>query len=151
MLRASVLEELAISERVVRSGHEVVPRYLVIAQDGEHTMMVQLPDDIAARNERMSVLRAFMIWKAATGFAQSTELIEPDAIASFAVTRQGVSGARRISRSRSVSLSPIEWFGVESVGEDILALLPPREVTLTHDDVVFIDKAFAHGTVPGIR
>ena len=49
MLRAAVLEELTISERIVRAGHEVVPRYRIIAPDGEHSIMVQLPDDIESR------------------------------------------------------------------------------------------------------
>ena len=151
MLRASILEELAISERIVRDGHEVVPRYLVIAPDGEHTIMVQLPDDIGARHERMLVVRAFIIWKAATGFVQSTELIEPNAIASVAVSRDGVSGAlRRITR-KPLAFAVHEWFGREGVGDEIVSLLPPLALSLTESDVRFIDDAFAHGTVPGIR
>jgi hypothetical protein len=85
MLRSLILEELAVSQRVVREGHEVVPRFRVLAPDGEHTAMVQLPDDLEARMERMRVVRAFMIWKAATGFVHCSELIAPDAITSHVV------------------------------------------------------------------
>ena len=151
MLCAAVLEELTVSERVVRAGHEVVPRYRIIAPDGEHSIMVQLPDDIEARNERMSVVRAFMIWKAASAFVQSSELIEPNAIASIAVTRDGVSGAlRRITR-KPLMFASHEWFGRETVGDEIVALLPPRSLTLTETDMRFIDQAFTDGAVPGIR
>lgn len=151
MLRAAVLEELAVSERVVRAGHEVVPRYRIFAPDGEHGVIVQLPDDIAARHERMQVVRAFMIWKAASAFVQSSELIEPNAIVSIAVTRDGVWGAlRRITR-KPFTFAPHEWFGRETVSDEIVALLPPRSLTLTAADTRFIDQAFAHGAVPGIR
>ena len=44
-----------------------------------------------------------------------------------------------------------EWCGRESIDDEIAALLPPRELTLTHDDLLFIDKAFAYGTIPGIK
>ena len=92
-----------------------------------------------------------MVWKAVTGFVQSTELIEPNAIASIAVSRDGVSGAlRRITRN-PIAFGEIEWFGRENVGDEIVALLPPRTLVLTEHDVLFIDKAFAHGDVPGIR
>ena len=53
MNRAMVLEELAFSQRVMREGHEVVPRFRVLAPDGEHAIMVQFPDDLEARMERL--------------------------------------------------------------------------------------------------
>ena len=151
VLRSEILDELSLSERIVRDGHEVVPRFRIIAPDGEHTMMVQLPDDLAARNERMQVVRAFMIWKAATAFVQSTELIEPNAIASVAVTRAGAIGALRRITCKPMVFGEFEWFGRESVDDEIVALLPPRSLTLTDNDLHFIDQAFACGEVPGIR
>lgn len=96
MLRTMILEELTFSQRVVREGHEVVPRFRVVAPDGEHTIMVQLPDDLEARMERLRVMRAFLIWKAATGFVHSSELIEPDAITACAVMRDDVTGGLQV-------------------------------------------------------
>ena len=46
MQRAMVLEELDFSQRVVSEGHEVAPRFHVLAPDYEHTIMVQFPNDI---------------------------------------------------------------------------------------------------------
>lgn len=150
-MRTRIIEELILSERIVRTGHEVVPRYRIMAPDGEHSMLVQLPDDITARSERMSAVRAFMIWKAASAFVQSSELIEPNAIASIAVTRDGVSGAlRRITR-KPLAFADHEWFGRENVGDELVSLLPPRSLSLTETDMRFIDQAFGYGTVPGIR
>ena len=150
-MRDVILDELRSSERIVRDGHEVVPRFRIFAPDGEHDVMVQLPDDLNARMERMQVVRTFMIWKAATAFVHASELIDPDAICAMAVSREGAIGAlRRITR-RPLALGEVEWFGKESIGDDWLALLPPRVMTLTQGDLGFIDKAFERGDVPGIR
>ena len=130
MLRALILEELAFSQRVVREGHEVVPRFRILAPDGEHTVMVQLPDDLSERVERMRVVRAFMIWKAATGFVHSSELITPDAITACAVTREDVTGGLQRIRRKPLGFEEVEWFGRESIGDDVLQLLPPRVMTL---------------------
>ena len=62
-----------------------------------------------------------------------------------------VRGAlRRITR-KPFTFAPHEWFGRETVSDEIVALLPPRSLTLTAADTRFIDQAFAHGAVPGIR
>jgi len=150
VLRALILEELAFSQRVVREGHEVVPRFRILAPDGEHTVMVQLPDDLSERVERMRVVRAFMIWKAATGFVHSSELITPDAITACAVTREDVTGGLQRIRRKPLGFGEVEWFGRESIGDDVLQLLPPRVMTLDQRDLEFIDKAFEEGSVPGI-
>ena len=150
-MRDVILDELRSSERIVRDGHEVVPRFRIFAPDGEHDVMVQLPDDLNARMERLQVVRAFMIWKAATAFVHASELIEPDAICAIAVTREGAIGAlQRITRT-PLSFAEPEWFGKESIGDELLGMLPPKMMTVTQGDLAFIDKAFAHESVPGIR
>jgi len=108
-----MLEELAISQGVVRKGHEVVPRFRVLGPDGEHTIMVQLPDDLSERMERMRVVRAFMIWKAATSFVHSSELIEPDAITACAVTRDDVMGGLQRIQRKPIGFGEVEWFDRE--------------------------------------
>ena len=150
MQRAIILEELAFSQRVVREGHELVPRFRVLAPDGEHTIMVQLPDDIEERVGRLRVVRAFLIWKAATSFVHSSELIEPDAITACAVTRDDVTGGLQRIRRKPLGFEEVEWFGRESVGNDLLTLLPPKVMTLDQSDLEFIDKAFEEESVPGI-
>ena len=150
MNRAMVLEELAFSQRVVREGHELVPRFRVLAPDGEHTIMVQFPDDLEACMERLQVVRAFMVWKAATGFVHSAELFEPDAITACAVMRDDVTGGLQCIRRKPLGFGEVEWFDRKSVGDDILQLLPPRMMTLDRRDLEFIDKAFEEGGVSGI-
>jgi len=150
MLRALILEELAFSQRIIRDGHEVVPRFRVIAPDGQHTIMVQMPDDLAARMERLQVVRAFMVWKAATAFIHSSEIITPDAITAFAITRTDVTGGLQRIKRKPLSFGEIEWFGRESIDEAWLQLLPPRMLTLGQRDLEFIDRAFEQGSVAGV-
>jgi len=117
MLQAIILEELAVSQRILSEGHEVVPRFRVLAPDGEHTVMVQLTDDLEARIERLRVVRAFMIWKAATGFVHSSALLEPDAITPCAVTRDDVTGGPQRIRRKPLGFQEVEWLGRDSVSE----------------------------------
>jgi hypothetical protein len=113
--RETILAELNLSERIVRDGHEVVPRFSIQAPDGAHSVMIQLSDEVADRAKRMQAVRSFMIWKAAHGFILANEIVEPDAISVVAVTRADAIGAlQRIHRS-PLSFDPPEWFGRESV------------------------------------
>lgn len=81
MLQSVIADELSLSQKIVRGGDEVVPRFRVMAPDGEHAVFVTLPDDVGQRERRLQVLRAFMVWKAATGFVHASEMKVPDAIA----------------------------------------------------------------------
>jgi hypothetical protein len=98
--REAILAELGLSERIVRGGYEVVPRFSIHAPDGPHSVMIQLSHDLAERIKRMQIVRSFMIWKAADGFILASELVDPDAISVVAVTRVDAIGVlQRIHRS----------------------------------------------------
>ena len=45
--RGAILAELGLSERIVRGGYEVVPRFSIHAPDGPHSVMIQLSHDLA--------------------------------------------------------------------------------------------------------
>jgi hypothetical protein len=148
--RKAILDELAVSRRIVSEGHEVVPRFVIFAPGGPYGVMVQLPDDEAGRAKQLQAARSFMIWKAASGFTLANELIKPDAISVVAVTRSEVAGAlQRIQRPPARFDDP-EWFGGENVGQDVIALLPPRQLTITLEELEFMRQGFEEGNVPGI-
>lgn len=117
---------------------------------GQHTVVLPLLDETAARIERFAMVLAFMIWRAASGFVKQTKLIAPDAIAPIAVTRDEVSGALRITRI-PIGFAESEWFGRESVGDEIVSLLPSRSLALSENETRFIDQAFVRGSIPGIQ
>jgi hypothetical protein len=148
--RKAILDELAVSRTIVSDGHEVVLRFTVSAPGGPYVVWVQLPDDEAGRAKQLLAVRGFMIWKAASGFTLANELIKPDTISVVAVTRSEVAGAlQRIHRLPARFDNP-EWFGRENVGDEVIDLLPPRQLTITLEQLEFMRQAFEEGNVPGI-
>ena len=148
--RITILDELAVSRGIVSDGHEVAPRFGIFAPGGPYVVKVRLSDDEAGRARQLQAVRSFMIWKAASGFTLANELIKPDAISVIAVTRSEVTGAlQRIHRLPARFDAP-EWFGRDNVGEDVIALLPPRQLTITLEQLEFMRQAFQEGNVPGI-
>lgn len=107
-MRSTILEELALSERIVRDGHEVVPRFRVITPEGHWTILDQLPDDLAERARRFNLVSAFMAWKLATGFILSNELYGPDSITAAYIGRDDCALLlRKISRKPLSFSEPI--------------------------------------------
>src|SRR5271168_1855236 len=91
--RSDIVEQFAISQRIVRDGIEVVPRFTVFCHDGPHIAFIQLPADLDERVQRLNVMYRFMIWKAAHAFTLASELETPDALMVVAVTRDDAIGA----------------------------------------------------------
>jgi hypothetical protein len=148
--RETILAELYMSQCIVRDGHEVVPRFSIQAPDGAHSVMIQLSDNVADRAKRMQAVRSFMIWKAAHGFILANELAELDAISVVAVTRADAIGALQRIYRNPLSFDPPEWLGRESIGAEVIGLLPPRNLTVTQEDLDFMRQAFEEGQYPGI-
>lgn len=151
-LRAHIVEEFAVSQRIVRSGNDVMPRFKIFAPDGEHVAFLTLPEDIGGRLERLEVMRAFMIWKAATGFVMSSELAEPNALLVVAVTRFDVVAALQpISRKPKPPIfAKLQWLDRDRIDDNILGLLPPKSLSVTTDQIEFMRRAFEEGEIEGI-
>lgn len=149
-LRDRMLEEIATSQRVVRGGDEVVPRFRIFAPDGEHVAFVQLGKYLADRMRRFNVMRDFMIWKAASGFILSSELAEPDALFIAAVTRSEILGAIQPIRREPIGFKKVRWIPAEQIDDTIIALLPPKALAVTRDELTFMQRAFEDDGVPGI-
>jgi hypothetical protein len=149
-LRDTILAELELSQRIVRTGLEVVPRFTIFAPDGTHTAMVELPDDPIERTKRMLAVRSFMILKAAHAFVLANELIEPDAISAIAVARSDVTGALQLIHRKPFRFEAPEWFGRENVSDEVLALLPPRQLTITLEELELMRQALETENVAGI-
>jgi hypothetical protein len=72
-MRALLLEELSLSEKIVRAGSEVVPRFRMLGHDAEFTIFLPLPNDLDRRVQGLGYIRQFMAWKSATGVVMSVE------------------------------------------------------------------------------
>jgi hypothetical protein len=148
-----LISELKLSQRIVSDGDVVVPRFRIMGPEGHFVILMELPDDAKERDRRMRLIAGFMTWKMAQGFVLSVETKSPDAITSFAVTRSGCGGfMRRITRGRTLSFAPAEGLGPQDVGDDLPALLPKRESTITGEQVRELERAFGtHGEMPAKR
>jgi hypothetical protein len=72
-MRALLLEELALSDKIVRGGTEVVPRFRTLGHEAEFTIFMPLPNDLDRRMQGLGYIRQFMAWKGATGVIMSAE------------------------------------------------------------------------------
>ncbi len=148
-----LIDELAVSKGIVSDGDEVVPRFRIMGPEGQFVILMELPDDAKERDRRMRLIAGFMTWKMAQGFVLSAETQTPDAITSLAVTRSGCGGfMHRIKRGRVISFGEAEGLGPQDVGDDLLALLPKRESTITAEQVRELERTFGpHGEMPAKR
>ena len=144
-MRKVLLNELQFSVGIVLSRQEVVPRFRVVCPAGDWTVFVPLPDDIGERQRRMQLLYGFMAWKSASAFVMSSELVEPDCVISAAVDRNDVMIACRPIVRTPLSVGPVQWLPKQSVGEEVVALLPRGRVMLDRETEAALVRAFGDG------
>ena len=143
---AILAEEMALSERVVRSGHDVVPRFRVFTPEGHFLILIPLPDEPIERERRMRLVAAFMALKLARGFVLSSELRSFDALCSFWVsTDRKIGLLHRIIRRTPVEFGLDEWLNDADAGIDVLSLLPQRETELSDAMVRELKRVFGEG------
>ncbi len=139
-------EEMELSERIVRSGHQIVPRFRVLTPEGDFLILVPLPDEPIERERRMRLVAAFMALKLARAFVLSSELRTFDAVCSFWVsTDKKVGLLHRFTRGPSVSFGKDEWLDDADAGNDVLSLLPQRETELSEAMVRELERVFGEG------
>jgi hypothetical protein len=143
-LKKVLLEEMGVSEAIVRDGHEVIPRFRIFTADGDFVVLLPLSDDATERHRRIRLVGRFMAWKMATGFVISGELHAPDAISSFFVGRH--------ERGPPLSFRAIRPLGEGEVEAVLIALLPQRETALTLDAIAELERVFGdEGEMPALR
>jgi hypothetical protein len=75
----------------------------------------------------MQLLYGFMAWKSAVAFVMSSELVAPDCVIAAAVSCDEVLVAARPILRKPLTVGPIEWLPKQSVGEEVVTLLPRGE------------------------
>ncbi|HRE22323.1 MAG TPA: hypothetical protein PKW21_15010 [Rhabdaerophilum sp.] len=142
-MKALIEDELRFSAAVILSREEVVPRFRIeVPGEKGFMLFVPLPDDLAERRWRMSLVSAFMVWKGADAFVMSSELQTPDAAASVGVSRAGVLGALRMILRKPLSVGPVHWLTRDQVGDEVPALLPPRSATVSLAMLADLERVF---------
>jgi hypothetical protein len=148
-----LLEELGVSEAIVRDGHEVLPRFRIFTPSGHFIILMQLPDETAERQRRLRLVGLFMAWKMATAFIISGELHDPNSISSFAVARNERLGfMRRIDRGPPLSFAALTALAETDIEPGLTALLPRKETTMTVELIAELERVFGkNGEMPALR
>ncbi len=134
-LTKAILEELVSSQRIIRSGVELTPRFTVFAPEGKYVAFMSLPEDPEERGVTLRLVRLFMVAKAARAFMLATELHTPAAHMAVAVTREKAkAGVQRVSR-QPLRFHEVEWHGADGIDANLLSLLPPKVIALSGEDL----------------
>ena len=144
-MRSTLLEELAISEDIVRKGVEVVPRFRVTTPDGDYRILMPLSDDMAKRERGMRLMGAFMAWKQASAFVLASELKEPDAIVAFAACRDGHAAVMRLIEREPLSFDDDQWLEESQIGSEVPALLRSGEASIDRETETDLKRLFGEG------
>lgn len=137
-LKQKMLDELATSRMVVSDGFDVVPRFRVFLADGDQILHAPMYDDMQHRLERLSVVKAFMVWKQAGGFIHAAETIEPNAIVCALITRDGVLAVYQLI-TRDSTRKPLghvafgEIMPTEQIDPLLISMLPNPAERLTDE------------------
>jgi len=126
VMRDALQRELGLSERMVREGSVVVPRFRVASGCETFVIFAPIAGTRRGRIRTARLVKAFMMWKLTQWFVLSSETAAPGGIVSTLVARHHqVSVKRAISRNPLQFAEP-EWTGADSIDPDVLSLLPTQ-------------------------
>ena len=147
-LRSRQQEELSWSERVVAQGTDFVPRFRVVAPDGDYHILVQMKGDELDRLARLKLVAGFMAWKMASAFIVSGETTDPAGVFSFVVAPDVVEGVfRPIERSDTGELtigSPVK-LGPDQCDPLFILLMPGPTSEIDAETMDQLEKVFGLG------
>ncbi len=138
-MRDLIEEELARSRAIIADGSELVPRFRLVAEDGETLIFVQLPDDLAERNKRMDLVQSYMAVKMVRSFVMASELMEPDASMAIGVSHNFCEAAMQVIKRKPLSFDAPAWLDRSSVGDEIPAMLPPRVANVSDEQIAMVE------------
>ena len=157
-MKALMLEQLAISRRIVSDGHENVPAWRIETPDGAWLILTRFDPDKPGQSDRaLHLVRRFMAWKLAQAFVMTAETwLAGRRQGEEAVTAVGASRSERlgvIQRIRrdgtAVEFGPLEWLALEQMDSLYWTLLPRREETVTAKEAAELAAIFAEsGELP---
>ncbi len=143
-MRDMIEEELARSQGIIAGGNELVLRFRMEAEDGETLIFVQLPDDLAARNERMGLVESYMHVKMVRRFVMASQLMEPDASMAIGVAHDCCEAAVQMINRNPLSFGAPDWLDRASVGNEIPAMLPPRIGSVSNEQFALVNHFVKH-------
>jgi hypothetical protein len=130
-MRGALQRELELSERIMREGEAVVPRFRVETRYGTFAVFAPVAGNRRDRIRNASLVKAFMMWKLAHWFVMSAEARGPDGIVSVLIARNHRLAIRRGIRRTPLRFSDPEWLDATSIDSKIATLLPDRCMSMS--------------------
>jgi hypothetical protein len=157
-VKSTMLEQLAISRRIVTDGHENIPAWRIETTDGAWLILTRFDPAKPGHSDRaLYLMKRFMAWKFAQAFVMTAETwLAGPRQGEEAVTAVGCSRSERlgvIQRIRrdgaAVEFGPLEWLAQEQMDSLYWTLLPGREETITAKEAAELAAIFAEsGELP---
>lgn len=142
---------------IVRVQDEIDPQFRIATPEGDYWLAVTLPPEDDERQAMMQRVGLFMAWKQAAAFTISSELSEPDCVfaagVSFTQAFAGVAPIRRQPRPwTEASFGTVEWLPSQSIGQDLIGLLPRGARAITASDLDMLETWFGqNGRFPAVH
>ena len=153
-LKPIMLEQLAITRRIVTDGHENIPAWRIETPDGAWTILTRFDPDKPGQRERAThLVKRFMAWKFAHAFVQTAEtwLGQPhsgvEAVIGIAVSQsERLAVLQRFHRKGGkVEFGPLEWLAPHQVDPEYFTLLPSRRESFTAEEAEALALIFGEG------
>ena len=138
-------EELEFSERIIRDGSEVTPRFRVFTQGAMFRVFAPLQPRLDHQVKMLRLVRLFMTAKMAQAFIMCSELITPDAITVAAVGRNQFQGMIRMITREPLEFAQPLSLTRDHVGDEIFGLLPTKQSKITRDELEDLNQALLTG------
>lgn len=142
---------------IVKIQDEIDPQFRVATPEGDFWLAVTLPTDDNARRVMMDRIGLFMAWKQAAAFTLASELTAPDCVFAAGVSfTQAYACLAPIDRQprpwNAASFGAVEWLPPQSIGQDLIGLLPRGTRTITAQDVQMLETWFGrNGRFPAVH
>ena len=133
-IRDTMLEQLAITRRIVTDGHENIPAWRIETPDGAWTILTRFDPDKPGQRERAThLVNRFMAWKFAHAFVQTakTWLGQPhsgmEAVIGIAVSKSERLAVLQVIRRKggNVEFGPLQWLEPHQVDPELFH--PPAQ------------------------
>ena len=152
-LRELVLADLKRAQRLIALiEDELDPQFRIASPEGDWWIGITLSADAQERKRQLGMVSRFMAWKLAPAFTQTVELEEPSAVACVGCSHVETIGYVSLIERKPLRFSEPIAFAVDQIGDEIGALLPRGEVSLTQAEIAALKRSFAEdGVFPAVH
>lgn len=154
-LKGIVLAGLMQAQKLIlAAGDEggIDPLFRIMTPAGDYLLSMPIANDAEEHAHQTRLLSRFMALKSAHVFTVAGELSEPDAVYCFGASQERQAAAMAAIERDPLRFGKVEWLQAEQIEEEILALLPRREIALDTGAIAELDAYFGErGKFPATR